>query len=356
VRLRARKENGFRQQLLIHVNFLRVVLPQFKLSLAVFVSANLLGALVLWSDPTVTTDGDKPLSFLHALYAAVALNFFEVAEEFPQDGSLLTQAVFFLLPAVGLLVVAEGLIRLGVAIVNRKQMSEEWHRALAASFNDHVVIAGLGKIGHRVASRVEKDEQLVCIEQHKPKAELLELSENVAVLFGDATKPQVLEHANLANARAILVLTDNDLANLEIAINAREINPKVRVVLRMFNERLGRRLIETFNFEAVYSTSSLAAPSFSSAIYSNRILQTIQVAEGHAVHMAKLRVDEGSRLVGQSILEVEKLAHVSVVLHHCKDNRELLPSADDQVQAGDELFVLAELKALDACERFAKPQ
>lgn len=341
------------EQAWIHINFLRVVLPQFKVSIGVFLVANLIGALVLWSDPSLTMTDGRPLTFVYAAYTALALNFFEVAHGFPASGRLLTQAIYFVLPAVGLLVIAEGLVRLGVVILGRKRNSEEWNMALAQTFKDHVIVAGLGKIGSRVATRLQSDERLVCIESKKEKAEHGDLSENVAVLLGDATKPTVLERANVRAARAILVLTDNDLANLEIALNAREVNPEIRVVLRMFNERLGQQLVEKFDFQAVYSTSSLAAPSFSSALYSNRILQTIEVGPEKRVHMARVNVALGSKLLGKTILQVEEEANVSVVLHHTQGRTELLPSAGASVSSGDELFVLAELHDLDVCDRLA---
>jgi voltage-gated potassium channel len=347
------ESSSFTERVWIHINFLRVVLPQFKGSLGVFFTANLIGTLVLWTDPMLTMRGGEPLTFAYAAYTALALNLFEVAHGFPADGRLVTQAIYFLLPAVGLLVIAEGLVRLGVVILGRKRNSEEWNMALAETFTDHVIIAGLGKIGARVATRLQRDEQLVCLEKVKVKAERGELSENVAVLFGDASNPKLLERANVKEARAILVLTDNDLANLEIALNAREANPEIRVVLRMFNERLGAQLVEKFNFQAVYSTSSLAAPSFSSALYSNRILQTIEIGPEKRVHMARVRVSPDSKLLGKTILEVEEAANVSVVLHHTQGGEELLPSVDAKVSSGDELFVLAELSDIDACDKLA---
>src|SRR5690606_28034995 len=154
------------------------------------------------------------------------------------------------------------LVRFGVAVFNRKHMSEEWHMALASTFSDHVIICGLGHVGRRVALQLCRQERLVCIEraaQAKEGGAALGLPEDVAVLLGDATQPELLEKANLARARAILALTDDDMVNLEVALLAREVNPQIRVVLRMFNERLGQRLVDQFKFDAVYSTSALAA-------------------------------------------------------------------------------------------------
>jgi voltage-gated potassium channel len=329
------------EQAWIHLNFLRVVLPQFKISLIVFVTFNLVGGWILW------LEGPMGYTFPHACYTALALNFFEVADAYPQDGGFFVQAIYFVLPAVGLTVIAEAVVRLGVVIFNRKHLSREWHMALASTFTDHVIVAGLGRIGMRVAQRLQEDEHIVGIEKSRPDG-LGQLSENAAILLGDATDSELLEQANVRNARAILALTDNDLANLEIALNARELNPKIRVVLRMYNERLGQQLVERFGFDAVYSTSALAAPSFSAALYSNRILQTIELGEDQIVHLAKFRVSEGSRLVGDTLLSVEQSHGVSIVLHHSAGQENLLPSIDAKVTVGDDLYVLSQLRQLEA--------
>lgn len=329
----------------VHLSFLRVVLPQFRLSIGLFLVVNLLGATVIWAEAR------PELTFPHALYVALGLNLFEVEQGYPQDGPLLIQAVYFLIPAIGLTVIAEGLVRFGVAIVNRKTMNEEWQVALAHSFEGHVVIAGMGRIGRRVAERLCQSERVVCIEKEGQGSS--PVPDGVAVVHGDATQAEVLERANVARARAILALTDNDLVNLEVALNAREVNPKLRVVLRMFNERLGQRLVQQFGFDAVYSTSALAAPSFAAALYSSHILRTIEVDENKTLHLARVSVAARSCLVGLAILELERRADVSVVLHRSKGKQDLLPSADTRVQAGDELFVLAELEHVDSFDRLA---
>ena len=305
---------------------------------------------IIWNE-------NPSMSFAHAVYAALTLTFFEVSEDYPQGKGIIIQLLYFLLPATGLTLIADSLVRFGVAVFNQKHMSGEWHMALASTFSDHVVVAGLGHVGRRVALQLARSERIVCIEvasEAKEGGAAAGLPEDVAVILGDATRPEVLTKANVGKARAILALTDNDLANLEIALCAREMNPKVRVVLRMFNEALGQRLVEQFKFEAVYSTSALAAPSFVSALYHSRILQTIQVGEGKTVHMAEFEVAAGSPLAGHTILEIEKLSGASVILHQTRGKEDLLPSAEARVGAGDHLFVLCELSKIDPFERLAR--
>jgi voltage-gated potassium channel len=335
------------RDLRVHLYFLRVVLPQFKLSFGLFFVANLIGALVIW-------EAWPGMSFPRALWASLALTFLEISEPFPEGHGVVVQATYFLLPAVGLTVIAEGLVRFGVVVFNRKQMTVEWHMALAASFKDHVVVAGMGKIGTRVVQRLmEGEERLVCIDRSRDVTAALNFPPEVAVIQGEATQPDVQAKANMVQARALLALTDNDMANLEMALNARELNPKLRVVLRMSNENLGRRMVKQFGFEAFFSTTALAAPSFASALYSNRILQTIEVGPERSVHLAQATVAAGSSLVGRTILDVEREAEVSVVLHISHGQDSLLPKVEACVNGGDRLYVLAELKRLDRFDHLA---
>src|SRR4029453_11076745 len=62
------------------------------------------------------------------------------------------------------------------------------------------------------------------------------------VLHGNMIDPATLRQAGVGRAVAIVMLTGNDTTNLEAALLAREMNPRVRVVLRMSNKRVTQRL------------------------------------------------------------------------------------------------------------------
>ena len=52
---------------------------------------------------------------------------------------------------------------------------------------------------------------------------------------GDATLPEVLKQARADTAKAVIAATSSELANLEIALLVREMNPKQRVVVRLID-------------------------------------------------------------------------------------------------------------------------
>ena len=83
------------------------------------------------------------------------------------------------------------------------------------------------------------------------------------VRAGSARDKAVLEAAGVGTAAALVLLDDDDVSNLHAALAARELNPNLRLVIRMFDEQLAGRVRGLFGADcAVLSSSSIAAPSF----------------------------------------------------------------------------------------------
>jgi hypothetical protein len=64
----------------------------------------------------------------------------------------------------------------------------------------------------------------------------------VPVLRGDMTVRWVLQDAGVDRASAVFLLTPDDTANLEAALLVHELNPAARIVMRINNSRIARRL------------------------------------------------------------------------------------------------------------------
>lgn len=71
-----------------------------------------------------------------------------------------------------------------------------------------------------------------------------------------------LKAARVEYAEAILVLSDDDQLNLQVALLARDINPRIRIVMRQFNRRLGQKLEENLPNCSVLSLASHSAATF----------------------------------------------------------------------------------------------
>jgi Trk K+ transport system NAD-binding subunit len=103
----------------------------------------------------------------------------------------------------------------------------------------------------------------------------------VRLVQGDCRRREVLEDAGAASARAVLILTSDDLVNISTALMVRHLHPEVRVVLRMFNQNLIPRLGKAVHNIFALSTSTLAAPVLAVTALTGQGLGTFHV-EGPA--------------------------------------------------------------------------
>lgn len=144
----------------------------------------------------------------------------------------------------------------------------------AANYQNHIVVAGLGNIGFRlVRELVQAGERVVAIEKSSDASFLQTARELAPVVLGDAKTEETLRKAGIAGAKAVLAVTNDDLANLSTALAAKRIQPSCRTVLRIFNSELAEKMQQGLAMDAVLSVSGAAAPTFAGAAICPNVLQ-----------------------------------------------------------------------------------
>jgi Trk K+ transport system NAD-binding subunit len=128
---------------------------------------------------------------------------------------------------------------------------------------DHLVICGAGRIGGAVIDLLLRSRGRIVVVDPSPDPYLMRLARKNAIdlLTGDATHEEVLELCNVPHAAALVVLTNNDPGNLEIALSARALRPDVPLVVRMENRTFAQATAELFGI-ATFSPAALSAPAF----------------------------------------------------------------------------------------------
>ena len=100
------------------------------------------------------------------------------------------------------------------------------------SVSGHVVVVGYGHAGRAVADVIARlDVPCLVVERDLPAAEQAE-AEGLPVLMGDAANSRILEHANLAAARVLVIAVDQEASAELIAREARELAPDLHVIAR----------------------------------------------------------------------------------------------------------------------------
>lgn len=279
------------------------------------------------------------LSPLEATYYSWSLLFGEPPQEFPSSSVL--AVLFFLFPALGLTVVLEGMIELALMLRDRRRNEREWCRAMCKAMEDHVVLVGLGRLGYRTFLLLRKLGVQVVVIERDEKNQFLEdvRRDGSPLMIGDARRESILEEANIKQARSLILATTNDLANLEIALDARKFAPTVRVVMRMFDQNMADKVAEGFDIRPAMSQSAISAPAFATAAIEPDVINSV-VVDDRLIVMKRWKVTAGGPVAGLSVGALLDTHEVAVVEHAPeRGGRKLFPATDTRLEPGDEIVI-----------------
>jgi len=126
---------------------------------------------------------------------------------------------------------------------------------------DHVVVCGLGRVGYHLVEKLRAEAYPLLVVEKDPANRFLPAVRElgVPVMIADASVPATLADAAVDKASAVVSIVNDDLANLEVGLNARAIHPRIRVILRIFDRDTAEELRERLNIHYAISTSAIAA-------------------------------------------------------------------------------------------------
>lgn len=223
---------------------------------------------------------------------------------------------------------------------------------------NHVVLCGLGHVGIRILEQLRKLGQGVVVIEQSEESRFLDEArqQGIPILIGDMRRPATLERANIKEARSLIAAGDDDLANLEAALNARAARPDIRVVLRMFDSNLADKIRTGFGIKTTFSTSALAAPAFAMAAVDPAVVGSFYVGDDLML-ILNLVVAARSQLDGLSLDALTKMGGLSVLCHECKRTGERLIHPPDALllKSGDQIVVTTSTAMWDRVKELNQP-
>jgi Trk K+ transport system NAD-binding subunit len=92
--------------------------------------------------------------------------------------------------------------------------------------------------------------------------------------------------ARIASAEAVALVRQDDVGNLHAALQAQELNPQVRLVLRMFNTSFGYAIRRLLKHCQVLSDAAIAAPAFVASALGEVVPSYVRVP-GRTLYVAR---------------------------------------------------------------------
>ena len=239
-----------------------------------------------------------------------------------------------------------------------------------SGLRNHVIIVGGGRVGIRIAQVLKRlSVPMLIIELDQLRVERAKHSD-IPVVFGDAGHEVVLEAAEAASARLLIITTPEIVITQTIVERARKVNSEIQVVARApgveFLEEfkklnisevvipefeagleMARKALVHLHIPAAkiqHYTESLRQDLFASLFSENEedeILEQLQWAE-HQFDMQWMMIKTGSVLVGKTIgeSEIRTITASSVVGVIRDDVLEPNPDANFRFQANDRAAII----------------
>lgn len=132
------------------------------------------------------------------------------------------------------------------------------------TISNHVIVCGLGKLGYFIVEELLRRKEKVIIIEQTEDSRHIDYFRNLGaeVYIGDARLTKVLSDVNASKARALISVINNDSVNLEIGLNARSLQPAMRLILRIFDEQMAQKIKEYLNIHLTLSASAIADGKF----------------------------------------------------------------------------------------------
>jgi CPA2 family monovalent cation:H+ antiporter-2 len=340
----------------------------------IFVLARLLGS-------------DKPVSLRAALALAPAGEFGFVLLALAQRHQALEEPTLQVVLAAALLsmllspLIVANMERIVLYFVESEwtQRAMQLHSLAVRSMatKGHVIVCGYGRSGQALAQFLEREQVPVMALDSDPERVREAAAAGDSVVFGDAARREVLIAAALSRATAVVVSFANTHKALAIIAHVRELRPEVPVIVRTFDDTDVGRLREAgaaeIVAEVVEGSLMLAAQTMLQlGIPLNRVLRGLREVREERYHLMggffRGATDEDAGeadqprlrtiLVAGSAAAVGKTLgslnlgsmDVQVTALRRTGRREVNPSPDIRVQAGDVLVLLGTQENLAKAE------
>ncbi|MFF7634875.1 NAD-binding protein [Kitasatospora sp. NPDC008050] len=138
---------------------------------------------------------------------------------------------------------------------------------MALRFREHYIVCGANALAHRLILELIEHYEVPVValvpdrmRDHAPRIERIDGV--AAVLEFSSVTQEALLAAGAGGARGIALVDGDDQANIHVALAAQGLNPEIRIVLRIFNQRLGDQIQVLLKNCAALSGSATAAPAF----------------------------------------------------------------------------------------------
>ena len=202
-----------------------------------------------------------------------------------------------------------------------------------------VAIAGAGKVGRAIARELIGTGHQVLLIDRDVQLARPGIVEGAEVLLADACEISALEEARLSECHVVVAATGDDKVNLVVSLLAKTEYGVQRVVARVNHPKNEWMFDESWGVDVAVSTPRMLSALVEEAVSVGDLVRLFTFRQGDA-NLVEITLSTDSPVVNQRVGDQTwppDTALVAIV----RGPRVIAPSADDPLEAGDELLFVA---------------
>ena len=216
----------------------------------------------------------------------------------------------------------------------------------------HVIIAGGGNIGKRLAAALENDYQVKLIDHNPGRARAVseELSRTI-VLQGDAADAELLLAENIEETDVFCALTNDDEANILSSMLAKRLG--ARKVMTLINRAAYVDLVESGEIDVAISPQQATIGSLLTHVRRGDVAAVHSLRRGaaEAIEAVAHGDRQSSKVVGRAIEDI-KLPHGTTIGAIVRGSEVLIAHHDTVIEAEDHVILfVVDKKRIPEVER-----
>jgi voltage-gated potassium channel Kch len=200
-----------------------------------------------------------------------------------------------------------------------------------------IIVCNLGRTGYKVFRLLRQQGALVVGIHHQ----LIPGEAAGDIIVGELHAASTLTAAGIQQAHTLVIAGSDDAENLSIMMQARVLNPGIRIINRFYNTNLGDRLDQALPNHVSMSVVKLAAPVFTFAALRNQAIGQIKLFQQTWL-LREEYIDENHPLGGCKLSDLWDESSRMLIYYQPVEGEMNLVSAvvsGQQLKVGDRLII-----------------
>jgi voltage-gated potassium channel len=242
-------------------------------------------------------------------------------------------------------------------VLKRRRMEKQIER-----LSGHYIVCGMSHSAQVIMEELRQTGRAcVVVEQDREIAEKL-IADGVMVVEGDATEEETLKRAGVMKAAGVFAVLASDQFNAFLALTAKGLNPKIRIVSTQRELTVRQQLLRSGADNVVNPQYIGGLRMVSEMVRPATVgfLDLMMRDRSSVVRFDEVAVPDGSPLVGRPVGEVKGAeGHVPLlvaVFERETGRYDINPDSGRPIKAGDRLVMIGEASMLcELRERIERP-